>query len=141
MTTPTRTLLDLATLLAPGELTRAVNEAEVLRLPGCTPFKAPFSGHRRATKLKATANQNPEPQLTRSEAEQRVLALIRAARLPAPRTNVRLHGYEVDLLWPPRRDPPGQGLSRHPGHLAPSDHEPEALVATLDAALALALSA
>ena len=25
--------------------------------------------------------------------------MIRAARLPAPETNVQLHGFEVDLLW------------------------------------------
>jgi very-short-patch-repair endonuclease len=40
-----------------------------------------------------------EPHFTRSEAERRLLALIRAARLPEPETNVRLHGYEVDFLW------------------------------------------
>jgi very-short-patch-repair endonuclease len=42
----------------------------------------------------------PEPAHTRSEAERRVLELIRAARLPEPRANARAGGYEVDLLWP-----------------------------------------
>ena len=41
-----------------------------------------------------------EPALTRSEAERRLLDLIRAARLPEPRTNVRIGGHEVDFLWP-----------------------------------------
>jgi very-short-patch-repair endonuclease len=37
--------------------------------------------------------------MTRSEAERRLLALVRAARLPQPETNVRLGRYEVDMLW------------------------------------------
>ena len=41
-----------------------------------------------------------EPALTRSEAERRLLELIRAAGLPAPQTNVRIGRHEVDLLWP-----------------------------------------
>jgi len=32
-----------------------------------------------------------------------VLELIRVARLPAPRTNARVQGHEVDLLWPAQR--------------------------------------
>ena len=31
------------------------------------------------------------------------MELIRAARLPTPETNVRLNGYEVDLLWREQR--------------------------------------
>ena len=41
--------------------------------------------------------------LHQSEAERRALRLIRAARLPEPETNVRLHGYEVDFLWRDQR--------------------------------------
>jgi very-short-patch-repair endonuclease len=37
--------------------------------------------------------------LTRSEAEERLLSLIRAAGLPDPRTNAIVHGYEVDCYW------------------------------------------
>lgn len=44
-----------------------------------------------------------EPALTRSEAEERLLALVRKARLPEPECNVRLAGYEVDFLWRDRR--------------------------------------
>jgi very-short-patch-repair endonuclease len=40
-----------------------------------------------------------EPALTRSEAERRLLELIRAARLPEPEVNARIHGLEVDFLW------------------------------------------
>jgi very-short-patch-repair endonuclease len=31
------------------------------------------------------------------------VTLIKAARLPHPRTNVVVHGYEVDLFWPDQR--------------------------------------
>jgi len=41
-----------------------------------------------------------EPNLTRSEAERRLLDLVRGARLPAPETNVMVHGHEVDFHWP-----------------------------------------
>ena len=39
------------------------------------------------------------PGFTRSEAERRALDLIRRAGLPEPETNVRIEGYEVDLVW------------------------------------------
>jgi very-short-patch-repair endonuclease len=37
---------------------------------------------------------------TRSEAEERFLALIRRAGLPHPLVNTRHLGYEIDFLWP-----------------------------------------
>jgi very-short-patch-repair endonuclease len=41
--------------------------------------------------------------MTRSEAERRLLRLIRAAGLPLPNTNARLDPFEVDFLWPGHR--------------------------------------
>ncbi len=41
--------------------------------------------------------------VSRKVAERRFLELIRAARLPEPETNARVHGYEVDLLWRDQR--------------------------------------
>jgi very-short-patch-repair endonuclease len=43
------------------------------------------------------------PAITRSEAERRLLKLIRDANLPLPLTNVRLHGHTVDFCWPQNR--------------------------------------
>jgi very-short-patch-repair endonuclease len=40
-----------------------------------------------------------DPGFTRSEAERLALDLIRRAGLPAPETNQRVEGFEVDLLW------------------------------------------
>ncbi|MFZ1995729.1 MAG: DUF559 domain-containing protein, partial [Solirubrobacteraceae bacterium] len=36
---------------------------------------------------------------TRSEAEERFLALMRRSGLPRPLVNVRRHGFEIDFLW------------------------------------------
>jgi very-short-patch-repair endonuclease len=42
-------------------------------------------------------------QLTRSEAERRLLRLVRRAGIPLPQTNVRVAGFEVDAYWPAHR--------------------------------------
>jgi len=43
------------------------------------------------------------PRVTRSEAEERLLALVRGGDLPEPEVNVRRHGWEIDFLWPEAR--------------------------------------
>jgi very-short-patch-repair endonuclease len=57
------------------------------------------AGHRGRGRLAKVLQRRDEPTLTRSEAEERLLALVRAARLPAPACNVRVRPYEVDFLW------------------------------------------
>jgi very-short-patch-repair endonuclease len=86
LTTVARTLEDLARHLPRHELERAIEAAEIQRLI-------------RREELKPALRGTDEPRFTRSEAERRLLKLIRAARLPAPVTNVRVAGCEVDLLW------------------------------------------
>jgi very-short-patch-repair endonuclease len=49
--------------------------------------------------LRALLNRTHGPTLTRSEAEERLLSPVRAARLPHPELNVRVAGHEVDFLW------------------------------------------
>lgn len=44
-------------------------------------------------------NRAKGPSLTRSEAETRLLELLRAGGLPSPETNVTLGWCEVDALW------------------------------------------
>jgi very-short-patch-repair endonuclease len=80
LTTPARTLDDLARVLPTAELERAREQAHVLGL--------------------VIPDGAPEPEFTRSEAERRLKALCRAAGLPLPRTNARVAGYEVDTYWP-----------------------------------------
>jgi very-short-patch-repair endonuclease len=102
VTTPARTLLDLATVLDRRSLARALEEAEVLRLVSrrsLTDLLARSRGRRGAAALRRVLELGYEPAFTRSEAEARLLGLIRAARLPTPEINARIGGYEVDFLW------------------------------------------
>jgi very-short-patch-repair endonuclease len=94
LTTPARTLHDLARVLARKDLDRAVEEALIRGL--ATPEQLTT----RPALREATAT---EPTLTRSEAERQLRALIKAANLPAPATNVRVAGHEVDAYWPRQR--------------------------------------
>jgi very-short-patch-repair endonuclease len=97
LTTPARTLIDLATCLPQRDLDRAVEEAQVLRLTTRNALQQLLDGRPGSAALRRALHT--EPALTRSEAERRLLDLVRAARLPRPETNVRVGGYEVDFLW------------------------------------------
>jgi len=106
VTTAARTLLDLAPSLPERRLERAVSEAEALGLVTMAELGALLArtpGHRGLAPLLALLAERRGPTLTRSEAEERVLAIIRSAGLPEPRLNARLLGFEVDALWPGER--------------------------------------
>ena len=106
VTSPARTLLDLATVLPARDLARALEEAEVQRLVTRRQLAALLDRSRRragAGPLRRALARYDTPALTRSEAERQMLELIRAARLPTPRTNTQVNGHEVDLLWPEHR--------------------------------------
>ena len=49
--------------------------------------------------LRELLDGSRRPALTRSEAGERFLGLVRRGALPEPEVNVGLHGYEVDFLW------------------------------------------
>jgi very-short-patch-repair endonuclease len=87
LTTPARTLHDLAPLLPRHELDRAVEEAEIRKLV-------------QRDELRPALRGTDEPRFTRSEAERRLLKLVRAAKLPVPVTNTKVAGWEVDAIWP-----------------------------------------
>jgi very-short-patch-repair endonuclease len=104
VTSPARTLLDLAATLPQRELDRAVEQAQVQRQASLHSLNEQFArypGHRGAAAL--TRAIRTDPKLTRSRLERRMLALIRAARLPTPATNTKVCDWEVDLVWHPRR--------------------------------------
>jgi very-short-patch-repair endonuclease len=102
LTTPARTLLDLASRLPLQELERAVEQAIVLRLTTNDLIEAQCEpGRRGAAKLRRALLI--EPGLTRSEGERRLRRLVRAAGLPRPVSNTRVAGWEVDLLWREQR--------------------------------------
>lgn len=92
--------LDLADVLQPQALKRAIDESEYQRLFDLTSLIAVVNrnpGRRGATLLRAAADP---PHLTRSELENRFLASCTRHNLPEPRTNQMLLGYEVDAHWP-----------------------------------------
>jgi very-short-patch-repair endonuclease len=100
VTAPARTLLDIAALIPERDLARAVEEAQVLRLVTPRAMLAQAGrGRPGSAALRVALQAQFEPSLTRSEAEARLLQLIRGAGLPAPETNAHLLGYEVDFLW------------------------------------------
>ncbi len=55
-----------------------------------------------------------DPDITRSELEERFLALVADAELPRPRVNATVVGHEVDFLWPaPRLVAETDGAAAH----------------------------
>jgi very-short-patch-repair endonuclease len=105
VTTPARTITDLAKTTAERELGRAVEEALIQRridTDALTRAVDEAAGQRGARALRATA-QTRDPQITRSEAERRLKRLVQQAGLERPRTNRRIGGYEVDAMWPRQR--------------------------------------
>lgn len=102
VTTPARTLYDLARIIPRRDLEQALAEALARRLTDSRAIEAMAKryGHRPAARrLMALLGSDAPPALTRSAAEETLLALIRRAQLPDPEVNVRVHGYEVDLYW------------------------------------------
>jgi len=102
ITTPGRTLLDLATVTGARELEAAVARAEregLVDPDALAALLARQRGHAGTRVLKAVAEAPGGPALTRSAAEAKFLALIREAGLPAPECNVVLGPYEIDFLW------------------------------------------
>ena len=82
ITTPRRTLADLARHLTPRQLERAYDEAHFLNL-----HHEPGAGTTR----------------TKSHNEERFLAWLRRHDLPIPLLNAHIHGVEVDALYPDHR--------------------------------------
>lgn len=106
VTTPARTLLDLAATMTSRELERALAETIALRLARPKGIRAVLDRHPRspgAGVLRGLLDAGEAPARTRSEAEERLLALVREAGLPMPLVNARVEGFEVDFLWPDAR--------------------------------------
>jgi Transcriptional regulator, AbiEi antitoxin/Protein of unknown function (DUF559) len=99
VTTVARTLLDLADVLNPQALRRAITEAEYRGLFDLTSLIAVVQNNpgRRGAKLMRAAEAAGHR--TRSRLEERFLAFIDKWGVEAPESNVWLEGYEVDFLW------------------------------------------
>ena len=106
VTTPARTLLDLAAVASRATLERLVEEAQVQNAVAGAELVAMAeraTGKRGVRVFREVVHFLDEPLLTRSEGERRLTALCRSAALPLPRTNVRRAGWEVDAVWDAQR--------------------------------------
>jgi very-short-patch-repair endonuclease len=106
VTTVSRTLVDLAEVLAQQALTKALGEAErqgKLDVKGIEEALGRLRGRRGAGVAKirgALAElERHGAQLTRSVLEDRFLALLHVHELPRPATNAHVAGYEFDAVW------------------------------------------
>jgi very-short-patch-repair endonuclease len=99
VTTPARTLLDLAAVLQRHQLQQAINEAERLRLPGPHHLAKRYPTKRGTRALRTLA----PPTHTKHDLEARFHTFLNDRRFPRPRTNVLIEGKEVDFAWPDHR--------------------------------------
>ena len=99
VTTVPRTLLDLATVLSPRQLARAVNQAEILRLGDSLSLDALLQRYPRRPGTAVLRALIADTRITRSELEQRFLEFLADHDLPQPETNAFVEGFEVDCLW------------------------------------------
>ena len=107
VTTVPRTLFDLATVLRPRQLERALNEVEALQLwneLSLLDLLHRYPGRPGAAAIRALlAARDQGATIIRSELELKFLELLDAAGLPSPETNVFIEGLEVDCLWRAQR--------------------------------------
>lgn len=98
VTTPARTIVDLADVLTRRGLERRIDEAEYLRLD-LTGLE-PLPGRRGAgTLARLLAEHSAGSTRTRSDLEETFLKLCETHHLTRPETNEQVDGHEVDFLW------------------------------------------
>ena len=98
VTTPARTLVDLADVVPRRTLERALDEAEYLRLDrsGLAPRHGRPGGGVLASVL---AVHRPGTTRTRSELEELFLKLCEDHGIRRPEVNVQIEGFECDFVW------------------------------------------
>ncbi len=103
VTTPARTLVDVAEMIPARRLERALDEARYLGLitsRSLTETLDRNGGRLGATRLSALlAVHRPGATRTRSGLEEHFLALCRSSGLPQPLVNEKIEGMEVDFVW------------------------------------------
>ena len=101
VTTPVRTLVDLAARLGRGRLERAIREADARGLVDPETLRAALGdlrGQRGVAALRETLDRRTFV-LTDSELERRFLPIARGAGLPPPETQRMVNGFRVDFYW------------------------------------------
>jgi hypothetical protein len=104
VTSPARTLVDIAPRLTDKALTRAVNELRIerlLKLEQLAELTTRLPRHPGTRRVKPLVETSPGP--TRSELEDAFVAFTEQFGLPQPEMNARIAGYEVDALFRQQR--------------------------------------
>jgi very-short-patch-repair endonuclease len=102
LTSPARTLVDLAGVVEEERLEQAVAAAlqRSVTMPELRRQLARSNGRRGAKALRRLLDGKAAPAHTKSEAELRMLSLVRRSGLPEPEVNVWVGRYLVDFYWP-----------------------------------------
>jgi hypothetical protein len=105
ITTPARTLLDLAGVVPRHAVEAALKQADLLGIYDRAALEAVVAAHPRhpGRKRLAALLDVAELALTLSELEERFRALCDEHALPRPATNARPLGFRVDFYWPHAR--------------------------------------
>ncbi len=110
VTSPARTLVDLAPMLTAAQLSSTLGEADRRGLLDTPAVQRALrrtkgrhgQGHQRLL-MALDVHDRHGAVLLRSELEERFLDLVLNAGLPRPRFNAPVAGFEVDALWPAAR--------------------------------------
>jgi very-short-patch-repair endonuclease len=106
VTSPARTLVDLAGILDMAELEAAYAmtlRRKLVTLDEISDAIARAPGRKGVGMLKALVDDGAQPTLTRSKYERKLRTLIREADLPQPLVNTKVERHEVDFFWPKHR--------------------------------------
>jgi very-short-patch-repair endonuclease len=105
VTTPVRTLIDVATRVSPAELVAMINEADKLGLVDSGRLRSALDRRKglQGVGVLRRALDRATFVLTDSELERRFLPIARSAGLRLPRTRCRVNGFRVDFFWPDLR--------------------------------------
>ena len=102
LTTPIRTITDLAAIYGEARLERALGEAQIHRLVTDRQLREAAQQSRPGMpRLRAILDDVDG--FTRNAAERELRDLLRRGGLPQPRLNARIAGHEVDVYWPQQR--------------------------------------
>jgi len=102
ITSPVRTMLDLATVLGPKRLERAVNEADKREVIDPESLRAAlenYTGQPGITSLRHLLDRDTF-RLSDRELELLFRPLAMEVGLPLPETKQMVNGFEVDFFWP-----------------------------------------
>jgi very-short-patch-repair endonuclease len=102
VTSPIRTLVDVAGYVPPVALERAVNEADKANLVDPEALRAAltrYPGERRVARLRTLLDRRTF-RLSDSMLEMMFRPIARAAGLLEPQTKQMVNGFEVDFFWP-----------------------------------------